>query len=127
MKPLMLALFVALASTHAVAEEYNLGTDIPADAQALINRIQADIAHRGADEGFYGSYEDDCSSLNIGANTQGNAPDQQVIVADTIINIGGRCRVVRSQAGFMGSAGTTPDNTLVPSFGDDSEKKPVFE
>ena len=127
MKPLMLALIIGLASSPAFAEEYNLGNDIPADAQALINRIQADIAHRGADEGFYGSFEDDCSSLNIGANTQGNAPDQQVIVADQIINIGGRCRVVRSQGGFMNPAGTPPEDSLVPSVGNDSEKKPVFD
>ena len=127
MKPLLLALIVGLASSSAFAEEYNLGNDIPADAQALINRIQADIAHRGADEGFYGSFEDDCSSLNIGANTQGNAPDQQVIVADKIINIGGRCRVVRSQGGFMNSSGTPPEDSLVPSVGNESEKTPVFE
>ncbi|MEM9378024.1 MAG: hypothetical protein AAGA72_17525 [Pseudomonadota bacterium] len=127
MKMLMLALSVAFISSSALAEEYNLGNDIPADAQALINRVQADIAHRGADEGFYGSFEDDCSSLNIGANTQGSAPDQQVIVADKIINIGGRCRVVRSQAGFMKSSGVTPEDTLVPSFSDDTGTGATFE
>ncbi|MEM0986170.1 MAG: hypothetical protein AAGJ32_07990 [Pseudomonadota bacterium] len=98
----------------ASAKEYNQSGQVPSDAQALINRIQADIAHRGADEGFYGSFEDDCGSLNIGANSDGSAPDQQVIVADKIINIGGRCRVVRSQGGFMRDAGTPPEDTLIP-------------
>jgi hypothetical protein len=89
---------VLTLSGPAFAKEYNNEEGIPADSQALINRVQADIAHRGADEGFYGSFEDDCSSLNIGNNSSAN---EQVIVADTIINIGGRCRVVRSQQGFQ--------------------------
>ncbi|MEM7767240.1 MAG: hypothetical protein AAF253_07095 [Pseudomonadota bacterium] len=124
--PIMIAALTGLAlasplASPADAKEYNQTGSIPSDAQAMINRIQADIAVMGDDEGFYGSFEDDCSSLNIGANADGSAPDQQVIVADTIVNIGGRCRVVRGQAGFQNRSGETPSDTYTPPPADPNE------
>lgn len=127
MKHALIAISTMLISSPAIAEEYNLPKGIPADSQALINRIQADLALRGKNEGFYGSFEDDCGSLNIGANSDGAAPDQQVIVADTIINIGGRCRVVQSQGGFMDPAGHAPEDSLVPSLDTTTTNSQTFE
>lgn len=109
LKPLFaLALIAPLMATPALAKEYNQSNIVPSDSQALINRIQADIATGGDEEGFYGSFEDDCAALEVGANQSGAAPDNQVIIADKIINIGGRCRIIRSGGGFQGSSGTPP-------------------
>lgn len=109
------AVIALSVSQSAAAKEYNQAAIIPSDTQALINRIQADIAATGEDEGFYGSFEDDCSSLDIGTSNDGSAPDQQVIIADKIVNIGGRCRVIRSSGGFQQvPSGSTPDNLTTP-------------
>ncbi|MEO1472816.1 MAG: hypothetical protein AAFS03_02575, partial [Pseudomonadota bacterium] len=46
----------------------------------------------------------------------GASPDNQVIIADSIVNIGGRCRIVRRSGGFRSDpAGQTPSTLNTPS------------
>lgn len=87
------------------AREYNQHPHLPAHSQATINRIQADMAFRASEAGggFYGTFESDCNELNVGTATDANRPDQQIIVADQIINVGGHCRMIRHTGGFDAS------------------------
>jgi len=105
----------------ATAKEYNQAPTVPSDTQAMINRIRADIAVAGDDQGAFGTFEDDCGELNVGANSAGSAPDEQVIIADTIVNVGGNCRIVRSSGGFNRDPAGTPPETL------SSSTKPTYE
>ena len=83
----------------ADAKEYNKSKAVPADSQALVNRVRAQMSGANT-EGAYGSQESDCGELNVGANDEAGKPDDQVIVADKIINIDGHCRMIRNQGGF---------------------------
>jgi uncharacterized low-complexity protein len=91
------------ASFEADAKEYNKSKTVPSDSQALVNRIQAQMSGNNGD-GEYGSRESDCGELDVGANNPsheaGKANDDQVIIADKIINIDGNCRMIRNQGGF---------------------------
>jgi uncharacterized low-complexity protein len=91
------------SSFEAEAKEYNKSKTVPSDSQALVNRIQAQMSGNNG-EGEYGSRESDCGELNVGSdntsNQAGRAPDDQVIIADKIINIDGNCRMIRNQGGF---------------------------
>ena len=60
-------------------------------------------------EGEFGSTEGNCDELNVGANDETTRPDEQVIIADKIINVGGHCRMIRNQGGFKPPA--PPKNT----------------
>lgn len=88
---------------EAHAKEYNKAKGVPSDSQALVNRIQAQMSGNNGD-GEYGSRESDCGELNVGSDTStpqaGRSNDDQVIIADKIINIDGNCRMVRNQGGF---------------------------
>lgn len=96
----LLALALAAAAPAMEAKKYNNPNGIPSSSQAIMNRVFADMAGSGETAGQYGQYESDCSDLDIGANTDDGRPDSQVIVADTIINAGGKCRVVRRNGLF---------------------------
>jgi hypothetical protein len=97
------AMFAFHATPSADAKEYNKSKGVPSDSQALVNRIQAQMSGQNG-EGEFGSRESDCGELDVGANQQSNqagrANDDQVIIADKIINIDGNCRMVRNQGGF---------------------------
>jgi hypothetical protein len=107
------ALFTLNAALFpAEAKEYNKPKGVPADSQALVNRIQAEMSASNG-EGEFGSMEGNCDELNVGANTEASRPDEQVIIADKIVNIGGHCRMIRNQGGFKPTepkapAGKTP-------------------
>ncbi|HEV7693953.1 MAG TPA: hypothetical protein VGO52_24175 [Hyphomonadaceae bacterium] len=92
----------------AEAKEFNKPKGIPADSQALVNRIQAEMSATNTD-GAYGSQESNCDELNVGSNTEGSRPDDQVIVADKIVNVGGHCRMVRNNGGFKPTDQATPN------------------
>src|SRR5689334_3016670 len=102
------ALAVIGAAPPADAKEYNKARGIPSDSQALVNRIQAEMSGQNG-EGQYGSRESDCGELDVGASTEANRPDNQVIVADKIINIDGQCRIVRNNGGFKQPDPATPN------------------
>jgi hypothetical protein len=94
------ALFtVEAAMFPAEAKEYNKSKGVPSDSQALVNRIQAEMSTTN-EGGEFGSMEGNCDELNVGANTEESRPDEQVIIADKIINVGGHCRMIRNQGGF---------------------------
>ena len=88
-----------IPSPPAFAKEYNKSKGVPSDSQALVNRIQAEMS-AGNGEGEFGSMESNCDELDVGANTEAGRPDEQVIIADKIINVGGHCRMIRNQGGF---------------------------
>jgi len=107
---------LAITATPSEAREYNQSGGISSDTQAMINRIRADMAVEGKDQGEFGSFEDDCGELDVGVNEAGASPDNQVIIADSIVNIGGRCRIVRRSGGFRSDpAGQTPSTLNTPS------------
>jgi hypothetical protein len=93
------AAFAIDGGPTAEAKEYNKGKSVPSDSQALVNRIQAQMSSTNT-EGEFGSRESNCDELNVGANTEGSRPDEQVIIADKIVNVGGQCRMIRNQGGF---------------------------
>jgi hypothetical protein len=97
------ALFTVNATLTADAKEYNKSKGVPSDSQALVNRIQAEMSTTNG-EGEFGSMESNCDELDVGANTEATRPDDQVIIADKIINVGGHCRMIRNQGGFKPKA-----------------------
>lgn len=96
----LLALALAAAAPAMEAKKFNISNGVPSSSQAIINRVYANMAASGDQGGQYGQYESDCSDLDIGANDADGRPDSQVIVADTIINAGGKCRAVRRNGLF---------------------------
>ena len=104
------ALFTVNAALFpAEAKEYNKSKGVPADSQAMVNRIQAEMSSSNG-EGEFGSMESNCDELDVGANTEASRPDEQVIIADKIVNVGGHCRMIRSQGGFK-PKGDQPKST----------------
>ncbi len=90
-----------LVAGPVLAKEYNKPRHVPSSEQAMINRIQAELTVAGENQGAYGSFEDDCNELQVGTNSGGgDQPDSQVIIADTIINVAGHCRIRRRGGGF---------------------------
>ena len=76
---------------------------------SLVNRIQAEMSTTNG-EGEFGSMESNCDELDVGANTEATRPDEQVIIADKIVNVGGHCRMIRNQGGFK-PKGDQPKST----------------
>lgn len=95
----------------AIAKEYNMPQGVNSEAQASINRIMADIRTQGDSAGAFSTFESSCEDLEIGALDGSARPDQQIIVADQIINVAGQCRVRRSSGGFANS-----DAAAAPQF-----------
>lgn len=88
------------ATPFAIAKEYNMPQGVNSEAQASINRIMADIRTQGEGAGSFSTFESSCEDLEIGTLDSSARPDQQIIVADQIINVAGQCRVRRSIGGF---------------------------
>ena len=92
MRLIALSLLTAtLSSAPALAKEYNSSTGVPPSAQATINRIMAEAAQEGKNSGDVNAFESDCADLKIGTGNENT--EEQIIVADQIINAGGQCRV----------------------------------
>lgn len=96
---LVSAAIAVLGAGRLEAKQYNTPPGVPSDSQALVNRVIANMSATNG-EGDYGAFEGDCSELDVGANTEATRPEEQVIIADKIINIEGRCRMTRSHGGF---------------------------
>lgn len=119
---LIASVLITLNATPAEAKEYNKSKGVPSDSQALVNRIQAEMSSVNG-EGAYGSMESDCDELNVGANSEETRPDEQVIIADKIVNVAGHCRMVRSQGGFKPKT-EQPDSLDGRILGKPPAKKP---
>ena len=109
-----LAVAAGPAIPAAHAKEYNNPTTMPSDVQAMVNRIKAEFALE--DDGG-NPFERDCESLNIGTNP---GSGDQTIIADKIVNIGGRCRVIGRNTGVRSFEPRTP----IPN---QTDQRPVFE
>jgi hypothetical protein len=101
---------LCLATQPVQAKTYNILKGIPSESQALINRIQADMAAQGG-SGEHGAFEGDCGDLNVGASTDGTRPASQVIIADKIINIGGQCRTIGAGGGVRATTNSSGQTT----------------
>ncbi|MEZ5914212.1 MAG: hypothetical protein R3C42_01115 [Parvularculaceae bacterium] len=103
------------------AKQFNQSPFLPAREQAMVARVQAGIAAKAKETGEHGLFDRDCDqnaqqdgkvadrgftrpqspvsanggNLLIGAQSGLTRPKEQIIVADTIINVGGYCRMRR--------------------------------
>jgi hypothetical protein len=101
----------------AASRQYNQSVFLGAREQAMVNRVQAGITAQASKTGQRGLFNQDCNEiglngpektakpkglasarggeLNVGSFQQANRPREQIIVADSIINLGGHCRASR--------------------------------